>query len=142
ADLPYAGTFPVNVFVPAGGGLTNAANLTVTPPSYTLTALSPTNIAAGSPGFTLNITGEDFVPGAAAYWTDSTTVTVTPPCPWYYFGICPSPYTVSGSTTALTTTFLDGNRLTAVVPASLLNPATLPAVAIVTVTLPSVTDGQ
>ncbi|HEY1496979.1 MAG TPA: putative Ig domain-containing protein [Candidatus Solibacter sp.] len=59
ALLRVAGAFPVVVTNP-GGISSAAANFVVNP---TITGLSPTNIPAGSPQFTLSITGATFVTG-------------------------------------------------------------------------------
>ena len=61
------------------------------PPTPILTSIDPTSIVAGSPGFTLTVTGASFVPESVVRW-DSTN---------------------------LATTFVSESQLTAVVPASL-----------------------
>lgn len=59
-------------------------------PRPVLTAISPNHATAGGSGFVLTVSGDDFVPGAQVIWNG----------------------------TQLTTTFVNGHELTAVVPAS------------------------
>ncbi|HLK61253.1 MAG TPA: exo-alpha-sialidase, partial [Chthonomonadaceae bacterium] len=80
--------------------------LTLIPISnFYITSLSPNSATAGGPGFTLTVNGNNFQSGATANWNGS----------------------------ALTTTFVSGNQLTASVPAS---DITSPGIAFVTVTNP------
>jgi hypothetical protein len=99
ALIATAGTHNVTVENPTpGGGISNAAVFTVTPapnPVPTLAMLSPTSAVAGSPGFTMTLTGTGFVPGAQAF-----------------FGAVP-----------LVTTYVNATTITAAVPASLLTMA-------------------
>ena len=74
-----------------GGAASNAVNLTITPPTPTITSISPSTVAVGSPAFTLTVNGANFVSGA----------------------------TVFLGTTSLTTTFVSSTQLTASVPANL-----------------------
>jgi hypothetical protein len=72
SDVATAGTANVTVFNPApGGGTSNAATFTITNPSPTITAISPSTTVAGSGGFTLTITGTNFVNGAVVRWNGS-----------------------------------------------------------------------
>ena len=68
ADVASTGTPLVVVSNPTpGGGPSNSVTFTITAPSNpvpTVTALSPTSVAAGSAGFTLTVTGTNFVSGA------------------------------------------------------------------------------
>jgi hypothetical protein len=68
SDVATAGTPAVIVTNPTpGGGSSNPVNFTVTGaanPVPTVSSLSPTSIAAGSAGFTLTVTGTNFVSGA------------------------------------------------------------------------------
>jgi copper(I)-binding protein len=91
SDVATAGTANVTVFNPTpGGGTSNAATFTITNPSPTITTISPSTTVAGSSGFTLTITGTNFVNGSVVRWDGS-----------------PRP-----------TTFVSSTQLTATIPAS------------------------
>jgi hypothetical protein len=62
SDIIAAGTLSISVFNPApGGGRSNSATLTIINPRPRITSVSPDNIPAGAPGFTLIVNGEGFV---------------------------------------------------------------------------------
>jgi hypothetical protein len=79
-DIAAAGTAQVTVFNPTpNGGTSSALTFAIAVPGNpvpTLTALSPDNKTAGGPGFTLTVSGANFVTGAAVLWNDSPRVTV------------------------------------------------------------------
>ncbi|MFN0121730.1 MAG: hypothetical protein ACKV2V_14650 [Blastocatellia bacterium] len=69
ADLAAAGTANVSVINPApGGGTSTALPVSIVHPAPVLTSLFPNSIAAGSPGFTVQLTGSGFIPGSVAQW--------------------------------------------------------------------------
>lgn len=74
-----------------------------------ITGFSPATVTSGGLGFTLTINGQNFAPGAVAYWNVPTT-TPTPS----------GGYSYGASTTALATTSVNATQVTAVVPAGLL----------------------
>jgi hypothetical protein len=80
----------VTVSVVSPGGTSNAVTFTVIGPVITL--LSPATVTVGGPAFTLSVGGDNFVSGAV----------------------------VSFGGTALTTTYVSANSLTAAVPATLI----------------------
>ena len=92
ADIAVAGNIPVSVTTPApGGGTTGNLTFQVTQAAPTLTTLSPTSTAAGTPGISITITGTGFVSGSAARWdgtgvttsfVSSTKLTITVPAAW------------------------------------------------------------
>jgi hypothetical protein len=91
SDIVTAGTANVTVFNPApGGGESGAATFTITNPSPTISSISPATAVAGSGGFTLTITGTNFVNGSVVRWNGSPR----------------------------TTTFVSSTRLEAAIPAS------------------------
>ena len=91
SDIATAGTANVTVFNPApGGGTSNTATFTITNLLPTITTISPSTAVAGSGGFTLTITGTNFVNGAVVRWNGSDR----------------------------TTTFVSSTQLTAAIPAS------------------------
>lgn len=70
------GTFAVTVFNPApGGGLSGAANFTVTNPAPVLAQLVPNTAAAGSPGFVLTLIGTGFTPASVVRWNGQDRLT-------------------------------------------------------------------
>jgi hypothetical protein len=76
SDVATAGTANVTVFNPTpGGGTSNAATFTITNPSPTITTISPSTTVAGSSGFTLTITGTNFVNGSVVRWNGSDRTT-------------------------------------------------------------------
>lgn len=67
ADVASQGTAVITVTNPApGGGSSNPINFTINPPNPVpvLAGLTPSVVAAGSPGFTLTLNGSNFVPGS------------------------------------------------------------------------------
>jgi uncharacterized repeat protein (TIGR01451 family) len=93
ANLTSVGTFNVTVFnPPLGGGLSNALPFTVTYPVPVLTAISPITATAGSLTTTLTLTGSNFVTASVVRWGGSD----------------------------LSTSFVSGTRLTAVISTTLL----------------------
>jgi hypothetical protein len=72
SDVATAGTANVTVFNPApGGGTSNTATFTITNPAPTISSISPATTVAGSGGFTLTITGTNFVNSAKVRWNGS-----------------------------------------------------------------------
>src|SRR5262249_56213667 len=59
-------------------GVSNALDLQVVNPVPTLTSISPNLLPVGSPTFTLQLTGTNFVPGAAVQWNGANRVTFPP----------------------------------------------------------------
>lgn len=89
ADLASAGSLSITVSTP-GGGTSGPLVFTVNNPVPGLSALSPASVVAGSSGFTLTVTGSNFVPGS----------------------------TVQVNGASRSTTFVSGTQLTATIPAS------------------------
>ncbi|MDQ3012585.1 MAG: PKD domain-containing protein, partial [Acidobacteriota bacterium] len=78
SDLASPGTVNITVFNAApGGGTSNALPFTVSPPNPvpTVTSLSPNTAVEGSSGFTLTVTGTNFVNGAVVRWDGSPRAT-------------------------------------------------------------------
>jgi hypothetical protein len=106
SDLTTAGAANVTVVNPApGGGASSALAFTIiaSNPVPAIATLSPTNAAAGSPAFTLNVNGSSFVPASAVNWNRA----------------------------ALTTNYVSASQLTALVPASDLTAAGTASVTVV-----------
>jgi len=91
-DLLLPGPAGVRVFspLPGGGNSVNVVTFTITVPVPVLTTIAPNSAAAGSPAFTMTLTGTSFLSTSVARWNG----------------------------TALTTTFLGATQLTALVPAA------------------------
>ncbi|HKQ72249.1 MAG TPA: IPT/TIG domain-containing protein [Blastocatellia bacterium] len=86
-DIATAGSASVTVFNPpsgrGGGGLSNAATFTITPQAPqtpTIITINPNSTTAGGPGFTLTVTGTNFVDSSVVRWNgaDRTTAFVSP----------------------------------------------------------------
>jgi hypothetical protein len=95
------------VTVSTAVGTSPAAPLVVSQPAPVVSSLSPNSVVAGGPNLTVTINGANFLPGAGA------TV-------------------VRWNSTALGTTFVNCNQLTAVIPASLINNPGVAAISVVT----------
>src|SRR6266576_1307780 len=90
ADLTAVGTLSITVTNPSSL-ISNAVAITITPnPVPTLSGISPVSAAMGSLGFTLTLSGSNFVPASVVQWNGSSRSTV----------------------------FVNGNQLTATIPAS------------------------
>lgn len=92
SDLLSSGSVGVLVFnpLPGGGNSVNVATFTITVPVPVLTTIAPSSAAAGSPGFTMTLTGTTFISTSVARWNGVD----------------------------LTTTFVSATQLTALVPAA------------------------
>ncbi len=78
ADLATPGTLAITVTNPTpGGGTSNTLTFTVTGanPSPSISLLSPSTVAAGAAGFTLNVYGSNFVPASVVQWGGSARPT-------------------------------------------------------------------
>ncbi len=77
-NLAILGTFPITVFTPTpGGGISNSVDLTVGNPVPVLTTIDPDNGVAGSAGFTMTVTGNDFVNGNSVVRFDGSDKVTT-----------------------------------------------------------------
>jgi YVTN family beta-propeller protein len=79
-DIATAGTASVTVFNPTPGGGTSSAltftiNATTSNPVPTLTALQPSSARAGGAGFTLTVTGTNFISTSSVQWNGVALVT-------------------------------------------------------------------
>ena len=111
SELSSVGAFPVRVTNPApGGGVSSPVTFDVQNGVPVVTALSQTTSAAGGAGFVLTVDGSNFVSGSALQWNGA----------------------------ALQTTFVNGNRLSAMVTANLIAQA---GGALITVSNPSPSGG-
>ncbi len=93
SDVAVEGTASVRVFNPApGGGTSGPQTFTIAGvnPTPSTSGLSPSSVTAGSPGFTLTVTGSNFAPDSVVRWNGVD----------------------------LTTTFVNDTQLTASIPAS------------------------
>lgn len=75
SDLSASGT--ANVTVITGGVVSNPLTFTITPsaPPAKLTSLSPSSARAGAAGFTLTVTGSNFVTGSVVRWRGANRAT-------------------------------------------------------------------
>ncbi|HKC89651.1 MAG TPA: PPC domain-containing protein, partial [Blastocatellia bacterium] len=78
-DITTVGSISIRVrnAVP-NTGVSNALDLQIVNPVPTLTSISPNLLPVGSPTFTLQLTGTNFVPGAAVQWNGANRVTFPP----------------------------------------------------------------
>ncbi len=75
-DLTTPGSATITVVTPApGGGTSGSASLLVLNPAPSVTGLSPSVVTAGGAGFTLTVTGADFLPGSVIQWNGATRAT-------------------------------------------------------------------
>jgi hypothetical protein len=76
SDVATAGTANVTVFNPVpGGGESGAVTFTINNPAPTISSISPATTVAGSGGFTLTITGTNFVTNSVVRWNGSPRAT-------------------------------------------------------------------
>lgn len=76
SDIASPGTADVTVFNPApGGGTSGSMTFTIENPVPAITSLSPSSTVAGSPSFTLTVTGTGFVSGSIVRWNGSDRTT-------------------------------------------------------------------
>jgi hypothetical protein len=76
ADIATAGTASVAVSNPApGGGTSSSLTFTINNPVPALTSIAPNALVAGSPAFTLALTGSNFVKTSAVQWNGSPRTT-------------------------------------------------------------------
>ncbi len=79
ADIVSAGTATVTVFNPApGGGTSNAQTFLINAannPVPTTTGLTPSATTAGGAGFTLTVTGSNFINGSTVQWNGTSRTT-------------------------------------------------------------------
>jgi hypothetical protein len=74
--ISTAGTFNVTVFNPGpGGGESSSLTFTVNSATPTITNVNPSSITAGDSGFTLVITGSNFVAGSVIRWNGQSLAT-------------------------------------------------------------------
>ena len=90
SDVASSGTASVTVFT-AGAGTSNSVAFTVSPAAPpVINSISPSSVAVNAPGFTMTVTGSNFVSSSVVQWNGS----------------------------ARTTTFVSGTQLSATIPAS------------------------
>ena len=65
-DLATAGSLSITVATP-GGGMSAPLTFTVNNPLPSLSSISPSSVSAGSPGFTLTLTGSNFIPNSVVH---------------------------------------------------------------------------
>jgi len=76
ADLASTGVAVITVFNPEpGGGESNRVNFSVNNPAPSISSLSHAFTTSGEPGFTLTISGSNFVESAVARWNGSDRAT-------------------------------------------------------------------
>ncbi len=80
-DILNAGTASVTVVTPPsalglGGGTSNALSINIVNPTPAITALVPNSIVAGSPSFTLTVSGRGFVTGSLVRWNGVNRPTI------------------------------------------------------------------
>jgi hypothetical protein len=75
-DVAVPGAAEVTVFNPGqGGGISNPLSVTITNPVPRITSLSSTTAIVGAIGFTLTVTGTNFVSGAVVQWNGDSRIT-------------------------------------------------------------------
>jgi len=76
-DIAAAGTATVTVLNPAPGGGTSAGvSFPVTNPVPAISSISPATVAAGGGGFTLSVSGSNFVPASQVLWNGAARTTI------------------------------------------------------------------
>lgn len=76
ADVASAGSFPVSVDNgTSGGGVSAGVAFTVQPPVFGLLSVTPANVSAGGPAFTMTVRGALFVASSVVQWNGSARPT-------------------------------------------------------------------
>jgi hypothetical protein len=76
SDIVALGTAQVLVYNPVpGGGVSNAAILSINNPVPAISSLSPTNNPVGAPEFTLSVNGSGFLPSSMIRWKGTVRIT-------------------------------------------------------------------
>jgi hypothetical protein len=76
SDIAQAGTFKVSAVNPApGGGKSNSLDFTVNNPVPSILSLDPNNATAGGSGFTLTVSGSNFVQKSRVEWNGAVLST-------------------------------------------------------------------
>lgn len=81
SDIAFAQTIPIQVVTPPpGGGSSNTVNFFVNNPVPTVASISPASRPAGTSGFTLTVTGTNFVSTSRISWNgvQRNTVFISP----------------------------------------------------------------
>jgi hypothetical protein len=77
ADIATGGTASVAVSTPApGGGTSSPLTFTINNPVPALASIAPNALVAGSPAFTLTVTGSNFVSKSAVQWNGAPRTTL------------------------------------------------------------------
>ncbi len=75
-DITETGSIGITVRNPdPNTGVSNTLNLEIVNPVPTLTSISPNSATVGGPGFTLQLTGTNFVPGVVVQWNGANRIT-------------------------------------------------------------------
>src|SRR2546427_757011 len=75
-DIAVVGSALLTVSNPApGGGVSGSSTFTIAPPPPTISQLTPSSAIAASAGFTLNVSGTNFVNSSAVQWNGSPRTT-------------------------------------------------------------------
>ncbi|MGH9769945.1 MAG: IPT/TIG domain-containing protein [Blastocatellia bacterium] len=75
-DITETGSIGIRVRnADPNAGVSNVLNLQIVNPVPTLTSISPNSATVGGQGFTLQVTGTNFVPGAAVQWNGANRIT-------------------------------------------------------------------
>ncbi|HKZ03646.1 MAG TPA: hypothetical protein VJ180_15490, partial [Pyrinomonadaceae bacterium] len=74
-DVSIAGTYPVTVYNPATGAVSNPVNFAVNNPAPILSSISPTSKNAGDAAFTLTVNGTNFIIGSVVRFNGSDRTT-------------------------------------------------------------------
>jgi hypothetical protein len=123
-----AGSVHVTVVTASGRSATSTADLftySAVASAPAVTGISPNSVPTGSAGFTLTVSGTNFVPGAIVQWTSTTSSTSSVSGTTALRNIAFSSgnsvvhANAQSSTTSLTTTFVSSTELQAAVPSSL-----------------------
>ncbi|MCI0387960.1 MAG: IPT/TIG domain-containing protein [Acidobacteria bacterium] len=78
-DIAAVGSISITVrSADPNAPVSNALDLQIVNPVPTLTSINPDTLPVNSPGFTLQLTGTNFVPGAVVQWNGANRVTFPP----------------------------------------------------------------
>jgi alpha-tubulin suppressor-like RCC1 family protein len=124
SDLAVATVATIQVFNPTpGGGTTASLTFTVKNAAPVISSLSPSAVAGGSPGFTLNVTGSGFVSGSVVLWNGSPRPTFSASTTFLAAGISTADVANAGVAQVTVLNPAPGGGTSSALPFSVTNPA-------------------
>lgn len=144
-DVASAGSASVTVTNPTpGGGSSNSATFTITAPNNpvpAITSLSPSSVTAGASGFTLTVTGANFINGSTVSFNGAVRATTFVSATQLSVAVLASDVATSGTAAVVVTNPTPGGGASNAVSFTIAAVATNPVPAIASLSPSSATAG-